>query len=35
LLEEYRLRHSTRRSPAGCDTRRPVLSDQNRSLMLF
>ena len=34
LLEEYRLRHSTRRSPACDHTRGPALNDQNRPLSL-
>ena len=32
LLVKYRLRHSTRRSPPSCHSRRPVLIHQNRRL---
>src|SRR5439155_13499855 len=35
LLEEYRLRHSTRRSPAGIHTGRPAPNKRSRTMFLF
>ena len=35
LLEKYRLRHSTRRSPAGLHTRVPAPKKRSRPLLLF
>ena len=35
LLEEYRLRHSTRRSPAGLHIRAPAPKKRSRPLLLF
>ena len=35
LLEEYRLRHSTRRSPADLHTRAPAPKKRSRTLLLF